>query len=1058
MAASVLKTIPALLKRMEECGVTEDDVERFKEEIDEEDYDLEAIHEDVRHGIQESMLVESFKESYDGKEALYHLLKSILEGTAPPKEYQPKEPSKAETPTEDEPESKEQKVDEEPSESPPQTVAVKEDAVAHQQVDKEEKKQADYDEDEDDLNDEEIDNIKSEADNKYIHRHIRRKLHSLQIQDDKQHADGTVILDPALLDIPYEAISYAFCLENMTGIHYILKYNHAHPTKANRQRLIGRSFITFWKEFLDDEESVTFPMMKEEIANNQGALYDNMMENPPNDRLLPVLEKLVDQLAHPRLLKGVEGDKTKTSDAIEGEREKQVVDFFQQIPLFGAKLSEQQQKKGWAKDLIKTCRLFQKNVDENNYDRYELMITVFDIFNRLSYDYDQALSKELMESFFVDHIRLKKSNFERLRTSFEALHDTEAKPMEKIYIPLHSVRDVKVSSKEKINDDLSVFQAMSCSFLLFVKAFLCKSGNNLERHGHKRKAKKGKKPKEPIHKPLGEVKAESSKKKGSGKQQVSATMQVTDDDVEFWNLNFPLQFDFVIIPKGDPSSKKVQGPLSALGGDKWVSVSAKWSDWEFSKKTVYALYGEMVKMFREMLEKNPKDEEEKESEKDTATLQEDRRDDRYCIVMDRNTDMLYMYPPHIVQYDVDGKASMIEHKKKSQQSKAKKGDDGQDEESKEDKDMVTNRFSLVPCDYNDFINFYLSQQCIIPRSDKASTKPSSAIPLSNFAHAALQGLKPRGNSDAVAISKPSKSSKSSNSETAPKDADPQSVQSVSGFAAMTESRTGHLGVRDLPFVLSAHFHRQKEWHRHPKLRVYQYFNGKGMRFFHTWGYGVNRMEGYDAKRDMVEKWTEYFANPKQCVKKQQIRDLELFDAVLDLYKCDPNFLRWDCAVKRQWHQVEHGQEYQVEAWRAGKPIGILTEMMGLKGRWIMERHDQVEMKKGNDPRDQKVWTMRIGDLYLTLNAKSGVKLEMNKIKKGRKAEWIPPAESAWIFERYYDDRDPIEFSVSIMNVSKRRYLVDLVSTVQSKSSKSKPNLERDRALKKVRHWVVKGKH
>ena len=86
--AAIPKNIKELQERCRKEGVPEGDLEKFEEEIEEEDYDLEAIIEDVRHGIQESMLVESFKEKYEMKEDLYFLLKAILEGTPTPKANQ----------------------------------------------------------------------------------------------------------------------------------------------------------------------------------------------------------------------------------------------------------------------------------------------------------------------------------------------------------------------------------------------------------------------------------------------------------------------------------------------------------------------------------------------------------------------------------------------------------------------------------------------------------------------------------------------------------------------------------------------------------------------------------------------------------------------------------------------------------------------------------------------------------------------------------------------------------------------------------------------------------
>lgn len=77
---------------------------------------------------------------------------------------------------------------------------------------------------------------------------------------------------------------------------------------------------------------------------------------------------------------------------------------------------------------------------------------------------------------------------------------------------------------------------------------------------------------------------------------------------------------------------------------------------------------------------------------------------------------------------------------------------------------------------------------------------------------------------------------------------------------------------------------------------------------------------------MVEQWPRYFKNGGGVTRKQ-IRELQVFDAVLDLYKCDPNFLRWDCAVKRQWTTVIDQGTYLIQAYRGRKHMGLLREIL-----------------------------------------------------------------------------------------------------------------------------------
>merc|ERR1719361_2579900 len=117
--------------------------------------------------------------------------------------------------------------------------------------------------------------------------------------------------------------------------------------------------------------------------------------------------------------------------------------------------------------------------------------------------------------------------------------------MAKLFRPLTSPR----KDEKEIDDHLMAFQSVSCSFLLFVKAFICDSGNKLELRGHQKKTKKkaSKKAKAAITKSLLKFKEEAKNKKGKKDGKVT----ITGDDIEFHNLNFPLQFDFVVIPKGE---------------------------------------------------------------------------------------------------------------------------------------------------------------------------------------------------------------------------------------------------------------------------------------------------------------------------------------------------------------------------------------------------------------------------------------------------------------------------------------------------------------------------
>jgi len=174
-------------------------------------------------------------------------------------------------------------------------------------------------------------------------------------------------------------------------------------------------------------------------------------------------------------------------------------------------------------------------------------------------------------------------------------------------------------------------------------------------------------------------------------------------------------------------------------------------------------------------------------------------------------------------------ASSLKIRSSSKKKKQAEPESKQDEDQNEDdqKEKVANKFSFIPCEYNDLTNLYLTSRCLVP------------------------SLKKKGDM---------------------------------------------YGVADTQFALSAHFHKQLQWHKHPKLRVYQYLNGGGMRFFESHD---DIDEGrYEVGHDLVKLWPEYFQNTKDALSAGDVAACDVFDGVLDLYKCDAQFFQWDNAIKR----------------------------------------------------------------------------------------------------------------------------------------------------------------
>eukprot|EP01083_Nonionella_stella_P143841 447861_1 len=112
----------------------------------------------------------------------------------------------------------------------------------------------------------------------------------------KENANGTVILNAGLIMIPDEVICDPQYLENIRGITYVLKYNNC-IIQEPRQPRLPYSFVQFCENYLTDEPP-TYASIASDIDKNEGPTYDYLylMENPPFDRIFPVLEKVVGSL------------------------------------------------------------------------------------------------------------------------------------------------------------------------------------------------------------------------------------------------------------------------------------------------------------------------------------------------------------------------------------------------------------------------------------------------------------------------------------------------------------------------------------------------------------------------------------------------------------------------------------------------------------------------------------------------------------------------------------------------------------------------------------------
>merc|ERR1712087_178977 len=214
------------------------------------------------------------------------------------------------------------------------------------------------------------------------------------------------------------------------------------------------------------------------------------------------------------------------------------------------------------------------------------------------------------------------------------------------------------------------------------------------------------------------------------------------------------------------------------------------------------------------------------------------------------------------------------------------------------------------------------------------------------------------------------------------------------------------------------------------------------------------MKGYNAKRDMCELWTQFFDS--EGVSRKDIEGLELFDPVFDLYKCDPNYLRWDCSMRRQWVDIDSAknayhicgvQEYQSKE-HGQHWLKNASELVQNKVAWTIKKWEtiRVNTENGDETVERTVFTLQnekgncLGvtawdDKSKEKDARDRMPVIiccMEKEKKIVGKDEVLPAQFAWTFERYYDelcpDTDTGATAVCIRNVQTGRYLTDLFYT------------------------------
>eukprot|EP01084_Bolivina_argentea_P309079 534590_1 len=77
------QSINELKERMKAIAVSDADLDKFQDELDDADHDWESVKEDIRDKEQ-SMLLDFFRDNLDGGEKIYNYVKAIMDGTPLP--------------------------------------------------------------------------------------------------------------------------------------------------------------------------------------------------------------------------------------------------------------------------------------------------------------------------------------------------------------------------------------------------------------------------------------------------------------------------------------------------------------------------------------------------------------------------------------------------------------------------------------------------------------------------------------------------------------------------------------------------------------------------------------------------------------------------------------------------------------------------------------------------------------------------------------------------------------------------------------------------------------
>ena len=647
---------------------------------------------------------------------------------------------------------------------------------------------------------------------------------------------GIGIVDGSLVSIP-ETIKDSW-YESVDGITEILKYNKKLIDKQFSN--YGNIFWDFWDEFVDDYGQTYEQIYNDLQYGTGGQTVVCMNEHPPSERAKPILERIVFELKRPYLA----SNDTEISSSTKNMKKYKpgIIQFYQKhLPIYYDDFVDD--------TIINSSLLCKLNQNDSKLIdmQFELFTILIDIWDRLNIINNDNGNYDDIKKVISSSDKYGKSHYAKNLNKVDADNLCQAVMKIKsdndgngIFKSLNYIKD-----KEKIND-FKQYQLITMGFIKFIKGFIYQTDDDLHRYNHVPYRNKKK------------------KKKGNEKEK---------NILDFNNNNFPLQFDLVILSQTDANIKDKKYFLDDFVQDEGIDkqlfhVGIEEIDITIKDENrfIEQVKNKILKAFRYILQSQMKDKMKqkattKKRKKKKNKDREKKRDDRYIVVIDKRTNdnnktlKLYLYPPYILNKSKNGEKVMIKHRKKINTINNESDDDDDDKEKEEEE--AASKVEEQAKNGN-------------KKEEKEEEKKEQSV------KEEVDGELKENRFSLIGY----ECNELTNFYLTSKCLIPSSI--------MRDDNDMRLyGVDEFEFVFSAHFHAQKSWYPHPKLKMYQYFNGGGLRFF---------------ENDIVHLWMKYFMEHKQdkdkCLSMEDIKGFKLFDDILNLKKCDEIYRKWYYGIYR----------------------------------------------------------------------------------------------------------------------------------------------------------------